>query len=237
MKLTRNKIFFGILIFGLIANLLVYFDIQYFYLRALFSFIFLSTIPGLLIMLILKIRKIGSWEYLVFTIGLSIAFLMFGGLFINFALPLVGIGKPLSLIPVLISLNAFLLVFWMIAYKRNKEILFEIRLPKLDWLNKIFFITPVIFPLLSILGAIILNNGGPNYLTLILLGGIVLYLLGVVLFRKILDQNIYPWAIFMISLSGVRHFVQLQWIAWDALLRAANRLHATIQIFFCEINI
>ena len=217
MKLTRNKIFFGILIFGLIANLLVYFDIQYFYLRAIFSFIFLSTIPGLLIMLILKIRKIGSWEYLVYTIGLSIAFLMFGGLFINFALPLVGIGKPLSLIPVLISLNAFLLVFWMIAYKRNKEILFEIRLPKLDWLNKIFFITPVIFPLLSILGAIILNNGGPNYLTLILLGGIVLYLLGVVLFRKMLDQNIYPWSIFLISLSLLLMFPLRSWhiIGWD----------------------
>jgi len=146
MKQTKNELLSGILIFGLITNLLVLFDIQYFYLRAIFSFIFLSTIPGLLIMLILKIRKIGFWEYLVYTIGLSIAFLMFGGLFINYALPLAGIGKPLSIIPLLISFNVFLLVFWIIAYKRNKEILFEIRLPKLDWLNKIFFITPVIFP-------------------------------------------------------------------------------------------
>jgi len=76
-------------------------------------------------MLMLKIREIGFWEYLVYTIGLSIAFLMFGGLFINYSLPLVGIGKPLSLIPLLISLNVFLLVFWIIAYKRNNEILFE----------------------------------------------------------------------------------------------------------------
>lgn len=168
-------------------------------------------------MLKLKIREIGFWEYLVYTIGLSIAFLMFGGLFINYALPLVGIGKPLSLILILISLNAFLLVFWIIAYKRNKEILFEIRLPKLDWLNKIFFITPVIFPLLSILGAIILNNGGPNYLTMLLLGGIAAYVFTIVLFRKKLNENIYPWAILMLSISLLLMYSLRSWhiLGWD----------------------
>src|SRR5680860_785820 len=201
IKQTKNKLLSGILIFGLITNLLVIFDIQYFYLRAIFSFIFLITIPGLLIMLMLRIRKIGFWEYLVYTIGLSITFLMFGGLFINETLPLIGINKPLSLIPLIISLDIFLIIFWIIAYKRNKEILFEIRLPKLDWLNKIFFITPVIFPLLSILGAIILNNGGPNYLTIIMLGGIAAYVFSIVSFRKKLNQNVYPWAILMMSIS------------------------------------
>lgn len=217
MKLTKNKLLSRILIFGLITNLLVFFDIQYFYLRAIFSFIFVITIPGLLIILMLKIREIGFWEYMVYTIGLSISFLMFGGLFINFALPLVGIVKPLSLIPLLISLDAFLLIFWFIDYERNKEILFEIRLPKLDWLNRIFFITPVILPLLSILGAIILNNRGPNYLTIIMLGGIAIYVFFVVLFRKKLNENIYPWAILMLSISLLLMYSLRSWhiIGWD----------------------
>jgi len=218
MKLTRNKIFSGILIFGLIANLLVYFDIQYFYLRAIFSFIFLTTIPGLLIMLMFKIRKIGFLEYLIYTIGLSIAFLMFGGLAVNWILPWLHItDKPLSLIPLLISFDIFLSLFGLIAYKRNKDISLKIILPEPNRLNKIFFITPVIFPLLSILGAITLNNGGPNYLTIIMLGGILLYILGVILFRKILDQNIYPWAIFMISLSLLLMYSLRSWhvIGWD----------------------
>ena len=217
MRITKNKIFFGILVFGLLTNLLVLFDIQYFYLRAIFSFIFLIVIPGLLIMLMFKIREIGFWEYLVYTIGLSIAFLMFGGLFINCALPLVGIGKPLSLIPLLISFNIFLIIFWLIAYKRNKKISIEIRLPKLDWLNKIFFITPVIFPLLSILGAIILNNGGLNYLTIIMLGGIAIYVFFIVLFRKKLNENIYPWAILMLSISLLLMYSLRSWhiLGWD----------------------
>jgi uncharacterized membrane protein len=164
MKLTKNKIFFGILIFGLIVNLLVLFDIQCFYLRAIFSFIFLTTVLGLLIMLMLKIREVDFWEYLVYTIGLSVTFLIFGGLFINSTLPLVGIDKPLSLVPLLVSFNIFLLIFWLIAFKRNKEISLEIKLPKLSWLNKVFLAIPIIFIFLSIFGAKILNNNGSNYL-------------------------------------------------------------------------
>ena len=87
MHLTRSKIFYGILAFLLIVNLLVIFNIDYFYIRAILAFIFIVTIPGLLIMLIFKIREVGFWEYLVYTIGLSIAFIMFAGLVVNWTLP------------------------------------------------------------------------------------------------------------------------------------------------------
>jgi uncharacterized membrane protein len=201
MYITKNKIFFGILIFGLIVNLLVIFDIQYLYLRAIFSFIFLITVPGLLIMLMLKIREVDFWEYLVYTIGLSVAFLMFGGLFINWVLPLIGIDKPLSLMPLLISFDIFLLIFWIIALKRNNKISLEVEQPRLDFINKTFLIIPVIFTILSILGATSLNNHGPNYLTIIVLGGIAVYVFFVVIFRNKLNKNIYPWSIVMLSLS------------------------------------
>ena len=217
MKLTKNKVLSGITIFVLITNLLVLFDIQYFYLRTIFSFIFLITIPGLLIMLMLEIREIGFWEYLVYTIGLSIAFLMFGGLFINWVLPLVGTDKPLSLVPLLISFNVLLLIFWIITYKRNKEILLEIKPPKLDRLNKLFFTIPTIFPILGIFGANILNNQGPNYLTLTMLGGIAVYVFFIVLFRKKLNENIYPWAILMMSISLLLMYSLRSWhiSGWD----------------------
>ncbi len=217
MNLTRNKIFSGILIFWLITSILVLLDIQLLYFRAIFSFIFLITIPGLLIMLMLKIRKIGFWEYLVYTIGLSITFLMFGGLFINGTLPLIGINKPLSLIPLIISLDIFLIIFWLIAYNRNKEISFDIKLQELDGLNKIFLIIPIIFPILSIFGAIILNNQGTNYVTMFMLGGIAAYVFTIVLFRKKLNHNIYPWAILMLSISLLLMYSLRSWhiLGWD----------------------
>lgn len=162
-------------------------------------------------MLTLKTKITGFWEYLAYTIGLSIAFLMFGGLLINWVLPPVGIDKPLSLIPLLISFDIFLLIFWIIAYRRNKDVSIELKSPKLDWLNKIFFITPVIFPLLSILGATTLNKGGPNYLTMIMLGGIIVYVFLLVLIRKKLNENIYPWGIIMISIALLFSFSLRSW--------------------------
>jgi len=217
MKLTKKTIFFGILIFGLIINLLTIFNVDQFYFRAAITFIFLTIIPGLLLMLILKIRNINPWEYLVYTIGLSIAFLTFIGLFVNWVLPLIGIDKPLSLLPLLISFDIFLLVFWIIAYKRNRDIYLEIRPLKLSNLNLVFIIILLIFPVLSILGALALNNDGTNILTMIMLAGITVYVLMVVLYRSKLNENIYPLSILMISVSLLLAVSLRSWYVsgWD----------------------
>jgi len=202
MNISTKKLFLGILAIGLIANFIVLFDIQYFYLRAIFSFIFLTTIPGLLIMSMLKIRKIEFWEYLVYTIGLSIVFLMFVGLAVNWTFPLLHItDKPLSLTPLLISFDILLLIFGIIDYVRNRDLRLKIKFPKMGWLNKIFFAIPIIFPVLSILGATTLNNGGSNTITMFLLFAIAVYIFSVVLLRKRVDNYIFPFSIFCISIS------------------------------------
>lgn len=218
MGLTKNKLFFGILIFGLTTILLVLFNIQYFYLRVVFSFIFLTTIPGLLVMLMFKIKKIGFWEYLVYTIGLSITFLMFAGLAVNWILPWLHITiKPLGLMPLLISFGIILTIFAIIAYKQNTKISLKIKLPNLGWLNKIFFITAVIFPVLSIFGAITLNNGGLNFFTMTMLGGIAVYVLLVVPLRGKLNEHIFPWSILFISVSLLLMYSLRSWhiTGWD----------------------
>lgn len=201
MKITRNKIFSGILAFGLITNLFILFNVHYDYIRAISSLVFLTTIPGLLIALILKIRKIGFWEYLVYTIGLSITFLMFGGLLINWALPIMGIAKPLSLYPLMICLNPLLLIMWVIAYLRNKDMLYEIKFANLSPLNWIFFIAPIVFPVLSILGAISLNNRGSNFFIMVMLVAIAAYVLSITIISKKLNPNIFPFGIYFMALA------------------------------------
>jgi len=202
MKLTRNKIISGILLFLVIVNLLVLLDLELFYIRAILAFIFLITIPGLLIILCFKIRTIGFWEYLVYTVGLSVAFIMFAGLHANWTLPALGItDKPLSTIPILVEFDIFLVILSFLAYYRNKYLEFEIKFPKFSWLDRIFIIVPMFFPALSVLGAFLLNNNGPNYLTMVMLGGIAVYVFCIVLFHKKLNENVFPWAILMISIS------------------------------------
>jgi uncharacterized membrane protein len=201
--LTRGSLFLGIFLFMIIINVLVAFNINFLYIRQILGFLFLILIPGLLIMLCFKIRTVKFWEYLVYTVGLSIAFIMFAGLAVNWTLPAVGItDKPLSLWPILIIFDIFLLALWLTAIYRNRDLKpFDITTPKLDTLNNIFFIIPMAFPLLSILGAFLLNNHGPNILTMIMFGAIALYVLLLVLYRKRLNENIWPWAILMISLA------------------------------------
>ena len=98
--------------------------------------------------------------------------------------------------------NIFLLGFWVVAWSRNKDFKpLKIQYPKLDLINRIFFVVPMLFPVLSILGAFLLNNHGTNILTMIMLGGIAVYVFAIVIFRKKLNPNIYPWAILMISLA------------------------------------
>lgn len=210
--LNRNKLFISILAFLLLINILVIFDLNQFYIRAILAFIFLITIPGLLIMLALRIRNINFWEYLVYVVGLSVAFIMFAGLHANWTLPAFGIiDKPLSTIPILIEFDIFLLILGFFAYIRNSDLKFKIKFPKFSWLDRIFIIVPMIFPVLSVLGAFLLNNHGPNILTMIMLGGIAVYVFMVVLFREKLNENVFPWAILMVGLALSLMFSLRSW--------------------------
>lgn len=217
-KIYINKILFVILGSLLALNVLIIFNIQFFYLRAIISFFILTIIPGLLLMLLFKIRNVGFWKYLVYTIGLSISFLTMGGLAINWILPLLHItGKPLSIIPLLISFNIILSIFSLIAYRQNKGFHFKIKFPKLDYLNKVIFTVPVIFSILSVLGAITLNNEGGNCLTMSMLGGTVIYVFLLITIRSKLNENVYPWAIYWMGLSFLLMFSLRSWFlsGWD----------------------
>lgn len=153
-------------------------------------------------MLCFKIRNIGFWEYLVYTIGLSVAFIMFGGLAVNWTLPFLHItDKPLSLWPVLICFDIFLVILGIIAYKRNSYFEAELKSPKFTLLDQIFIIIPFCFPFMAVIGAFLLNNHGTNIVTMILLGAIAVYVFLVVLFRDKLNENVFPWALWMIGLS------------------------------------
>src|SRR4030042_118475 len=67
-------------------------------LRQIIGFVFLTFVPGILILRILKIHNVGIIESLVYSVGLSLAFIMFSGALLNFALSLMGISNPISLI-------------------------------------------------------------------------------------------------------------------------------------------
>lgn len=202
MRIDKKSLLFGILLLGLATNFFVLYNVQFLYLRAITSFIFLTTIPGLLIMLILKIGKISFWEYLVYSIGLSVGFIIFLGLAINWILPWLTItDKPLSLIPLQISFNIILAILWLIAFYRNKNTTSKYNLPKFERHDILLSIISVFVPLISIFGAMTLNNGGSNILALVNYALICVSIFVVYIFRQHVNNRTFPFFILMIAIS------------------------------------
>lgn len=217
MKITRNKLFLGLLIVGGISNLFILLGVDYLFLRPIFGLFFLTVLPGMLLTAAAKIHKVGFWEYSVYAVSLGVAFSMFAGLAINLILPLFHFtNHPLSLIPLLIGFNCLLAALGFIAYKRSRDISFSIK-TRLNNFNRLFFAIPAVFPVLSALGAIVLNNGGPNYLTMILLAVIGLYVISAIFLRNRLNENVFPWAILLIGISLLLMFSMRSWhvSGWD----------------------
>jgi uncharacterized membrane protein len=201
MTIGKKTLFSLLLGANLLANVLELTQINFLYTTTLISFCTCILLPGFLISLILRIRKVSLWENILFIVGLSIAFLEFGGLLLNTLLPLFGINNPLAFQNLVVGFDVYMLLLFIFAWIRTKQLVIQIRLPRRSKIEKAFYALPLFFPILAALGATVLNNGGSNILTLILLGTIAFYTFLLVLFRNKISVDLYPYAIFFIGLA------------------------------------
>lgn len=201
MKLTVNKIFLSLILLFAALNISLFFNFQFLFIREVLVFIGVLFIPGILINLILKINTINKLEYMLYTIGVSLTFIMISGLFISWLLPFFHISNPLSTFYIIASFNTAFFILFPLAYIRNKRLHLIINLPTFSLKRGAFYITPFTFPLLSIFGAISLNNEGTNIFTSIMLGASAAYIMLITKFKKKISNFIYPLTLFLISLS------------------------------------
>ncbi len=191
---------------GLIGLATLGFDIPV--LRQIVGFIFLTFVPGFLILRILKLHRLGTVESLLYSVGLSIAFVMFLGLFINMLYPAIGISKPISILPVMASITFVMLIFGVIAYKQ--------KVPQGKPLSQSHSIRwsellspPTLFlfllPVLSALGTRLVYLHQGNTVLLILLSLIALVAV-LVAFGKFIPAKLYPLAIIAISIALLWHW-------------------------------
>src|ERR1700724_3247394 len=167
MTFGKKTVFSLLLGLDLLANILELTRVNFLGTSTLISFCTCILLPGFLISLILRIRKLSFWENLLIIVGLSIAFLEFGGLLLNILLPLLGVTDPLAFQNLVVGFDLYVLLLFIFAWIRTKQLIFRIQLPRRSHIEKTLYILPVFFPILATLGAIVLNNGGSNILTLI----------------------------------------------------------------------
>ena len=196
---TIKEWFALIVLIILFTDLTIFLDILF--LRQVFGFFFLTILPGILILQILKLNKIELTEKFVLVVGLSIFFLMFVGLLLNNLSLSFGYETPLSTISLLISFNRAFIVLAIIGYKINKDPIFSLPNLNLSPPEKAFLIVPILFPALGIFGIHIMNTTDNNIILMFLLFLIPIYVAFVCFFNQKFSKRLYPVVIFLISIS------------------------------------
>jgi uncharacterized membrane protein len=200
LKFGAKEWFAFIISILLLTDLAILFNIPV--LRQILGFLFLTILPGLLILQSLKLNKVSTIEALLYSVGLSVAFLMFIGFFMNTLYPPLGIPNPISTSHLMITISIILIILSIISYQRNKNFSTSISINLKDLLSpSVLFL--VLLPILAVLGAYLVTFYDNNIILLLL---IVLIALTVILAMfDVIPARLYPFAIVMIALALLFH--------------------------------
>lgn len=183
--------------------------------RQIIGFIYLTFVPGILILRVLKLHKLGNIETMLYTVGLSISTLMFSGLFMNFIYPFFSISKPLSNFSFIITISILVFVLCILSYVRDKEFSNQtfINFENLLCSPALFLL---LIPFLSVFGTYLFNFYNNNVLLMFLIAivAMVCILIGLDIF---IPRNLYSLAVFVISISLLYHrsLISMHLWGWD----------------------
>ena len=173
-------------------------------LRQLIGFIYLTFVPGIVLLRIFRLHKIGNIKTILFSVSLSIAFLILIGLLMNSLYPLLGISEPLSFVPLIITITSFVLILIILSYVRAKDFSTPISIDTKEILSPIVLFL-ILLPFLSILGSYLVNQSGNNSILLLLFIIICSTVVVASFSKKLIPEKFYPLAIWSISLSLIFH--------------------------------
>jgi uncharacterized membrane protein len=183
--------------------------------RQIVGFIYISFLPGFLILKILKLGFKSPFEELPFAVGLSIAFSMFTGLAANELYPFLGVSEPLSILPLLVTMSAILTVLTLVVGRNqvsNQVSSFNsYYLPSRK--QMVPFTLLAVVPFLSIFGALYHSS----FALLLMAGTIALLVVVALFFRKSLPSTFFPIVIVIIAVSLVfqRELISQNLLGYD----------------------
>jgi uncharacterized membrane protein len=151
------------LIIQLTAFVAILLDIPF--LRQVIGFLYLSFLPGFLVLKTIRLDRISRIENILFSIGLSLAILMFIGLLSNEIYPALNVLEPLSAFPLTATIFTFTLVFYVVSYYRNKNLSME-TVSNINFSR--FFPLFVCVPIMTILGTEMLISSENNLILLVM---------------------------------------------------------------------
>lgn len=168
---------------------------------AVFSFCYLTFVPGVLVLQILGVR-ICELSSILYAIGISLVFLAIVGLFISLGYPLIGILNPISPATLIATITAIIILLCLIVYNQKNTLRFSFEIKNFVSLDA-WTLLMLLLPFLTIIGAYIThfyNNSVLLFLVLAIIASIPI----LVAFDKI-PKKIFPLVAFVIFLSLLYH--------------------------------
>lgn len=181
------------------ADIAILLDIPIF--TEIIVFIFLSFIPGFAILKLFKLKEISFLDTILFSVALSIAFVMFMGLLVNEVYLLLDLPHPLSTLPLTVVVSAFTLALFFTGYRDDLSETLKLKASCEGKLKDVLPLSIILFliPLLSVLGSLSHN------VSLILVSDVIIAALCVmtVTSGRLAPKNLFPFLIFSISIALV----------------------------------
>lgn len=184
-------------------------------LRKIILFFYLTFYPGTLILKILKLHNKDNTENLLYSLGLSIWFLYVIGFVMNLLFPSMGISRPISFLPLFISitLSIFLLanISVLIDNKFKMNSCIDLTHTSLVVLFSFLFI-----PIFTLAGIFTVNYYQNNFILLISIIFISLIPI-IVIYCKFIFSKLFPYIIFLSAISLLFHIslVTFYLTGWD----------------------
>ncbi len=199
---TRLRKYILLVLFThLLVLFVVYFNIPI--LRQVLMFAYLAFFPGFLLLIVLKMENLDLLKTVLFSVGLSIALLMFVGFATNEIYPILGIIKPLSTIPLLLTMSGLTLSLFFLGVRRNAVTFLDtISISTENLADSLIKFVPFAFlPIIAVTGAIYRDFAVP-LLILLVAAAFVLSILS----NRIVPANLYPILLFAICLALALQF-------------------------------
>jgi uncharacterized membrane protein len=193
--------------------------------RPLLAVVYLSVVPGFLILRIVGIDPTDVTDTLLYAVGLSLTVLMFYGFAINFVLRAVGYPTPVTEVPMVASILGLTLGLTALYYFR-RERPEKLTVPRDDVASPVFTFL-LLLPLLGIYGAYTLNVYTENAALLALFAAIAGVLL--IVYTETLPQSMLSFAVWMIGLALLwQNTLTGSFMAWGDQVTEAEHVLAVL---------
>jgi uncharacterized membrane protein len=191
-------------------------DIPFF--RQVVGFVFVTFVPGYLILAILRAHRLNLTRTILFSVGLSLTDAMAVGFLANAVLPRMGIPQPMSLVPISVVSVGVALLLAVVAFLRNRSR--DLPMEEREGL-RLSLSPPVLFllgllPLAAVLGATLVGVQSNNAVLLILLPALGLVAF-IVVVRKHTSTALLSLVVAAIALVLLLHqaFISNYLTGWD----------------------